>query len=276
MLTSTGMPRKRGRCQPSSSMISTDVLGSSEDVGLVGKQQRGLLHHGTGDAHGRCRWPPGQRVGALMGKPRKADDASSNSYARQIILRRELAAPCAPSRHIAEPPRDSRFSPITDRRSTTGCIPGTAIPIWRVWRSALLPDRPAPGPGFRTGSPPPSVATRPLMQRINVDLPVPDAPMIAVIPRVSISTLTSLSTGVPATYDLERCLSVSMEECGMNADPRATRAGCAPQRQLARHYFFSGGFRLLRVPFPCRRTPCRSRHPNPWPRRARLPRWSCN
>ena len=37
------------------------------------------------------------------------------------------------------------------------------------------------------------------MQRISVDLPVPDAPMIAVIPRAAISRLTSCSTGVPAT-----------------------------------------------------------------------------
>ena len=47
-------------------------------------------------------------------------------------------------------------------------------------------------------------STRRLMQRISVDLPVPEGPMIAVMPRPSTLSETSLSTGWPARYSLRR------------------------------------------------------------------------
>src|SRR5262245_36481908 len=42
------------------------------------------------------------------------------------------------------------------------------------------------------------------MQRTSVDLPVPEGPMIAVIPRPSTLSETSLSTGCPERYSLRR------------------------------------------------------------------------
>src|SRR5437762_9179358 len=66
-------------------------------------------------------------------------------------------------------------------------------------------------------------STRRLMQRISVLLPVPDGPMIAVMPRAAMSRLTSFKTGLPGTYDLARCLRVSME------DARTSRFGRSSQ-----------------------------------------------
>jgi hypothetical protein len=40
------------------------------------------------------------------------------------------------------------------------------------------------------------------MQRTSVDLPVPDGPIIAVMPEPAISTDMLVKTGFPATYDL--------------------------------------------------------------------------
>src|SRR4051812_22425782 len=47
-------------------------------------------------------------------------------------------------------------------------------------------------------------STRRLMHRTSVDLPVPDGPMIAVMPRPSTVSETSLSTGCPGRYSLRR------------------------------------------------------------------------
>src|SRR4051812_42370332 len=47
-------------------------------------------------------------------------------------------------------------------------------------------------------------STRRLMDRTSVDLPVPDGPMIAVMPRPSTVSETSLSTGCPGRYSLRK------------------------------------------------------------------------
>src|SRR6185436_11181231 len=50
---------------------------------------------------------------------------------------------------------------------------------------------------------------RRLMQRIRVDLPVPDGPMIAVMPRPANVSEISFRTGWPLRYSLERLRRVS-------------------------------------------------------------------
>jgi hypothetical protein len=54
------------------------------------------------------------------------------------------------------------------------------------------------------------------MQRINVDFPVPDGPMMAISPRLSISSETSRSTGCPARYSLKSLLMMS-DRCRLRA-----------------------------------------------------------
>src|SRR4051812_33071848 len=54
------------------------------------------------------------------------------------------------------------------------------------------------------------------MQRISVDLPVPDGPMIAVTPVGAIVRLTSMSTGTPRRYSL-RSRRISSAGCAGGA-----------------------------------------------------------
>ena len=56
----------------SSSMISTDVFGSSEDVGSSASSSSRPLHDGARDADALAL-AAGQRVGALVGELREAD-----------------------------------------------------------------------------------------------------------------------------------------------------------------------------------------------------------
>src|SRR6266581_717319 len=78
----------------------------------------------------------------------------------------------------------------------------------RACRNALRDSRTRSWPSSSTA--PALGSTSRLMQRISVLLPVPDGPMIAVMPRAAMSRLMSFSTGLPVMYDFERCRIVSM------------------------------------------------------------------
>src|SRR5438132_572565 len=104
-------------------------------------------------------------------------------------------------------------------------------------------------------------STRRLMQRINVLLPVPDGPMIAVMPRAAMSRLMSFKTGLPGTYDLVRCLIESMEgarsfQSGRHSRLRGDDAAVSDRHDGARlalgqprHFFLAASAASLAVSF---------------------------
>ena len=148
----------------------------------------------------RWRWPPdsasARRV-ACSGRP----TASSSAKARTMSGCRVAAQPGAPERHVAEPARTARSPSPTAARP--GCIPGTPcrcvaapgaarVPRSSVRSCAVQQDLAALG------------STRRLMQRISVDLPVPEGPMTAVIPSGAMDRSMPRSTGLPGAYSLHR------------------------------------------------------------------------
>ena len=178
MLISTGMPR--WRAMPASScMISTEVLGSSDDVGSSASSSRGCCITARGDAHALAL-TAGKRIGALVGETRQADDVEQLERARDVARRRTCAATRAtPTRSPGD--RTAGFpSPSAAR---PGCIPGTPCRCGGARCAQRRRAAAARGPGPRIRSRPTVGSTSRLMQRISVLLPVPDGPMIAVMPR---------------------------------------------------------------------------------------------
>src|SRR4030095_15610462 len=101
MFTSTGMPR----VAPTpfmSSMISTEVLGSSDAVGsgtgrrrgLAAEHQLRLLHHRAGDAHA-LPLPARQCIRAPLREAREAHRVEEVERLRDVVLR-AAAPPRAP------------------------------------------------------------------------------------------------------------------------------------------------------------------------------------
>ena len=144
-------------------------LGIERGRGLVGEQQLRLLHHGARDAHALAL-AAGQRVGAAMREAREPDDVEQLERLADVV-RRELAPPRAPRRHVAQPARQQVLhhrqaldevvllehhadvaARLAQRRAATACA-----------RSAPS-NRISPAVG----------STSRLMQRISVLLPVPD------------------------------------------------------------------------------------------------------
>ena len=160
------------------SMISTDVLGSSEEVGSSARMISGSCMMARAMPT-RWRWPPGQRVGALgCAKPGKPDRIEQVESALDVALGK-FAQPGAPHRNIAEPAAQQVLHDASGARRD--CTPGTPCrcgaarssgrgrtSFARSWpRNRISPD---------VG------CTRRLTQRISVLLPVPEGPMMAVRP----------------------------------------------------------------------------------------------
>ena len=180
-------------------MISTEVLGSSEEVGSSASMQVGLLHQRAGDADALAL-AAGELVGALVGERAEPDRVEQLERAVDV-LGVEPAQPRPPYRDIAEAAASARSR--SPSGAPPGCIPGTpcrcggASGAARV-RCSLAMSWPRNRISPEVGS------TSRLMQRISVDLPVPDGPMIAVMPRPSTVSETFFSTGWPARYSLRR------------------------------------------------------------------------
>src|SRR5215204_1461362 len=89
---------------------------------------------------------------------------------------------------------------MTVRRSTRLYSWNTIPMRRRAWRSARPESLARSWPRKRIS---PAVgSTRRLMQRISVDLPVPDGPMTAVMPRPGMARSMSFRTGTPGRYSL--------------------------------------------------------------------------
>src|SRR5215212_6802659 len=112
---------------------------------------------------------------------------------------------------------------MTVRRSTRLYSWNTIPMRRRAWRSARPESLARSWPRKRIS---PAVgSTRRLMQRISVDLPVPDGPMTAVMPRPGMARSMSFSTGTPGRYSLR-----SLRMRSARASPSlvaATTAGAA-------------------------------------------------
>src|SRR6267143_250819 len=81
-------------------------------------------------------------------------------------------------------------------RTFGSCITARAMPTrWRCPPERLSARA-------CSNSPRPTMSTSRLMQRIRVDLPVPEGPMTALMPRASKSRSMPRSTGFPGTYSL--------------------------------------------------------------------------
>src|SRR5438552_1188092 len=74
---------------------------------LVGEQHRGLLHHRARDADALAL-ATGERVGAAPREAREADDAKQLEGTRNV-LRRKLAPPRSPRRHVTQTARQDVF-----------------------------------------------------------------------------------------------------------------------------------------------------------------------
>ncbi len=101
MLTIAGMSRSPAR-RAISSMISTEVLGSSDEVGSSASSEVGFLHQRARNADALAL-PAGELVGALGGKVAEADGVEQVEGAVRRRCGGKLAQPCAPDRHVAEP-----------------------------------------------------------------------------------------------------------------------------------------------------------------------------
>src|SRR3979411_564495 len=66
------------------------------------------------------------------------------------------------------------------------------------------------------------------MHRTSVDLPVPDGPMIAVMPRPATVSETSLSTGFPGRYSLRRLRMTSARSISPAVGLNAVDTSMAP------------------------------------------------
>ena len=96
--------RARAPMSVSSCMISTEVFGSSDEVGSSASSSRRLLHHRARDADA-LPLSAGERIGALIGEITASPTTSSSSNARAMSARRKLAPPRAPRRHVAQAAR---------------------------------------------------------------------------------------------------------------------------------------------------------------------------
>src|SRR5215203_6737243 len=235
---------------------------------LVGQEDVGLLHDRPADAD-PLPLAAGERIGAPRRETGKPDGIEELERPLDVAAR-EAPEPRPPSRHVAEPAAEQVLhdghaldevvllehhpdAPPCLAQRQTGEL-GESWPRKRI--------SPAVG------------STRRLMQRISVDLPVPDGPMTAVMPRPGMARSMSFSTGTPGRYSLR-----SLRMRSARASPSlvaATTAGaaviassvprpsCAPPRPR--------GPPLSRRPPCCRafrnpRPPC-ARSPNPSDRRS--------
>ena len=186
MLTITGMSRSPARLRDQLHDLDRG-LRIERGGGLVGEHEVRLLHQRARDADALAL-AAGELVGALRGEVAEPDRVEQAERAIDV-RRRKLAQPGAPYRHIAEPAAQH----VLDHREPLDQIVflehhadaparGAQLAPAAVWRG------PGRGTGFRrtVGS------TSRLMQRISVDLPVPDGPMIAVMPRPATVSDTSL------------------------------------------------------------------------------------
>src|SRR6266702_2752329 len=226
MLTITGMPRSPAR-RAIRSMISTEVFGSSEDVGSSASIKSGSCISARAMPT-RWRCPPESWSARLVAKsPRPT--ASRSPKARSISAAGNLRSH---ARHTGtKPSLLQNTSAITESRSTR-------LYSWKTMPMRRRAAR-SSGPDSRTRSWPrnrisPAVgSTRRLMQRISVDLPAPEGPMIAVNPRPSTSSETPLSTGSPARYSLRRLRMVTDRSTGRLVGGLAAveaSMACAPRR----------------------------------------------
>ena len=154
-------------------------LGIERRGGLVGEHEVGLLHQRARDADALAL-AAGKLVGALGGEVAEADGVEKVKGAIDVASGK-LAQPRPPHRHVAEPPAQH----VLDHGEPLDQVVflehhADAAPC-RAQCAAAEPGEVLAAKGIS-----PAVgSTRRLMQRISVDLPVPDGPMIAVMPRPS-------------------------------------------------------------------------------------------
>ena len=177
MLTITGMPRS-----PASSRQQLHDLDRGLRIErrgrLVGEQDVGLLHDRARDADA-LPLAAGQRIGALRSRSRQGRRRRAARTPRRY-RRRELAPPRPPRRHVARAAAEQVLHH------------GQALDqVVLLEHHADAPPRLAQRRAGQLGEivrrrsriSPAVGSTSRLMQRISVDLPVPDGPMIAVMPR---------------------------------------------------------------------------------------------
>ncbi len=161
-------------------MISTEVFGSSDEVGSSASSSRRLLHHRARDADALALAAGKRSPRAGVAKP-DSPTTSSSSKARVDVVCAGTCAATRATRTRSPGARESRFS-ITVRAARPGCIPGT--PCRCAGGPGAAPCAAASTRSCPSNSIAPEVgSTSRLMQRMSVLLPVPEGPMIAVMPR---------------------------------------------------------------------------------------------
>ncbi len=183
-----------------SSMISTEVFGSSDEVGSSASSNEGCCITAR-EMPTRWRCPPESESARALAKPVRPT-ISSVSQARWMSAASKLRQKAF---HADVLPRHpvSRFS-ITVRRSTRLYSWNTMPMRLRAERNSL-PESLTMSRPSNTISPAEGSTSR-LMQRIRVDLPVPEGPMMAVMSLPSKVREMSRKTGLPGTYAFDRFL----------------------------------------------------------------------
>ena len=178
-------------------MISTEVLGSSEEVGSSARMMSGSCMMARAMPT-RWRWPPDSASARWLAKPGKPDRVEQLEGARDVAFGK-FAQPGAPDRHVAEPAAQQ----VLHHGQALDQIVFLEHHADAAPRAAAARGRTASrDPARETGSRPRSAATSRLMQRISVLLPVPDGPMMAVRPEPGKVRSMPRSTGWPCAIFL--------------------------------------------------------------------------
>ena len=121
----------------SSSMISTEVFGSSDDVGSSASISRGCCMTARAMPT-RCRWPPDNASARRLANPASPDGVEQRQRALDIV-RRKLASPRTPRRHVAQ--ASATAGSPSPSAARPGCIPGTPCRSGAAHGAAPRPKR---------------------------------------------------------------------------------------------------------------------------------------